>query len=77
MSKLSFGEVSSVYPTVGLGWESNAVRPQCLAVNWHPTSEARTNAHLFSLLESKYINDKEQKIVLFKWNKTLVNLNIA
>lgn len=40
--------------------------------------EERTNAHLFSLLENKYINNnKEQERVLPKQNKKLVNFSIA
>ena len=58
----------TVYLLAGLDWESSAARPQCLAFHQDPTSEARTKAHLSSLLENKYINYEEQEIVSFKQN---------
>ena len=60
--------MKSIYLVTGLGWESSAVRPQCLPFYYYPTSEARTTAHLFSLLENECIYYKEQEIVLFKQN---------
>lgn len=54
--------MKSVYLVIGLGWESSAVRPQCLAFYYYPTSKATTTAHLFSLLENEYIYYKKQKL---------------
>lgn len=40
-------------------------------------TEERTHAALFSCLENKHVNYKEQESDLLRQNKKLVNLNIA
>lgn len=66
MSKLRFRGGKSIYLMTSLGQESRAVGPQCLAFCPYSTLEERTNAHLFSLLENKCLNYKEQENVLLK-----------